>query len=389
VTRTMSPSTNPIVAIVGSVNSNPDAERAAEILGRELALEGFRLLASSDDPHFLESRVVRGFIASNAAASRSIQVRYPVGMRTPDFSADFSADFSVDPGVFDFRPDPNKEWEFSFYRSLVEVDGVLLMGGGHSTFITGLVAISNAMPIVAVAAFGGYAARICELLKPERDLPTAQELAEMARPVWSEANATTLVRSLKDQIARKRRLQERGKLQDRIERTSADYIEDALKTLGARERRYQRVAYCWYALGILALTAGIGTSTYLTREAIPALPVLPSQGWPVFALVALKSVVIIGLLIAASKYSFALGKSYMSEALKNSDRGHAISFGKFYLNAYGEKATWPEIKEALQHWNIARESAFAALDSSEFDPKFLNAAIELAKAISGKGEGKK
>ena len=78
----------------------------------------------------------------------------------------------------------------------------------------------------------------------------------------------------------------------------------------------------------------------------------------------------------------------MGEALKNSDRVHAISFCKFYLRAYGEKATWVEIKEVFQHWNIAKDSAFSVLDSKEFDPNFLGAAVELAKVMSGRSENK-
>lgn len=75
----------------------------------------------------------------------------------------------------------------------------------------------------------------------------------------------------------------------------------------------------------------------------------------------------------------------MSESLKNSDRRHAISFGNFYLRAYGEKATWHEIKEAFQHWNIAKESAFSALNPKEFDPDFLGMAVKVARALANKG----
>jgi len=180
---------------------------------------------------------------------------------------------------------------------------------------------------------------------------------------------------------------ERKEIQERIERTATDYIEDALESLGTREQRYRRVAFGWYSAGFIALVAGIATSVVLSRDAMGRLSV-PKDQWALFAYLALKSVIIIGLLVASSKYSFSLGRSYMAESFKNADRVHAISFGKFYLRAYGEKATWPEIKEAFQHWNIARDSAFSALDSKEFDPNFVGAAIEIAKVIAGRGESK-
>jgi TIR domain len=181
---------------------------------------------------------------------------------------------------------------------------------------------------------------------------------------------------------------ERKEIQERIEKPAADYIEEALDSLGSREKRYRKFGFGWYAAGFIALIAGIATSVVLSRDAMARIGV-PGNQWPLFAYLALKSLIIIGLLVATSKYSFSLGRSYMTESLKNSDRLHAISFGKFYLRVYGEKATWAEIKEAFQHWNIATDSAFSQLDPKEFDPNFLGAALDFAKAISNNVEKKK
>jgi hypothetical protein len=180
---------------------------------------------------------------------------------------------------------------------------------------------------------------------------------------------------------------ERSEIQERIERKAADYIEEALKSLGTRERQFRRIALMWYGAGFIALIGGIATTVILSRDAMLRLA-LPSNQWPTFAYLALKSIIIIGLLVATSKYSFTLGRSYMTESLKNADRVHAISFGKFYLGAFGERATWPEIKEAFQHWNIAKDSAFSSLDSKEFDPNFVGALVEVAKVAGAKASGK-
>jgi hypothetical protein len=179
---------------------------------------------------------------------------------------------------------------------------------------------------------------------------------------------------------------ERKEIQERIERTSADYIEEALRSLGAREERFRRTAFGWYSAGFIALISGIAASVVLTKDAL--VKGAPGSDWPTFAYLALKSVIIIGLLVASSKYSFSLGRSYMTESLKNADRVHAISFGKFYLGAYGEKATWPEIKEAFQYWNIDKDSAFSLSNTKEFDPNFVGAVAEVAKAVSARAGGK-
>lgn len=82
---------------------------------------------------------------------------------------------------------------------------------------------------------------------------------------------------------------------------------------------------------------------------------------------AISSVLVLGLLGALARFTFVLGKSYMVESLRNDDRSHAISFGEFYLNAFGEKAEWSEIKEAFQYWNIDIGSSFSSRTAADVD----------------------
>jgi hypothetical protein len=171
----------------------------------------------------------------------------------------------------------------------------------------------------------------------------------------------------------------------RIEANAATYIDEALKSLREHESKHRRIGNVWYYLGFVTLVSGVAFGFYsVTKFANSA-----DQQWIRFGYLGLKSIIIVGLLIACSKYAFTLGKSYMSEALKSADRVHAISFGKFYLRAFSEKADWVELKEVFQHWNIDKASAFSNLDGNQFDPKFLDALVEVAKAISSKAELKK
>src|SRR5689334_13793726 len=125
--------TRPRVAIVGSAEATrkfdppvqrpEEAKRAAEQLGRELAEVAWDLTVYSADPDFVEADVVRGYVGSGKAVAASIQVRAPLGKGAFDEMTEH-AEF------FDVRSDPSRDWEVSFYRSLPQCDGILLIGGG-------------------------------------------------------------------------------------------------------------------------------------------------------------------------------------------------------------------------------------------------------------------
>jgi hypothetical protein len=135
----------PLIAIVGSVDktreqelklTNPDtAKQAAEELGRELAKANCRLLVYSSKPEFVEFFAVRGYLQSGAAKPNSIQVRYPLAIAQSAFP-----DQGVNDKLIDWRPDRRHGWEHAFYRSVEDADGMVLIGGGRSTLIGGLVA---------------------------------------------------------------------------------------------------------------------------------------------------------------------------------------------------------------------------------------------------------
>src|SRR5262249_6496034 len=99
----------------------------------------------------------------------------------------------------DRRPD----WEMSFYQSLNEVQGIVLLGGGQTTLISGIIARSRRIAMLAVAGFGGDAGKMWEALQPGTDLPTSEELSPMARPTWSAEIAADCVKALQDQLARR------------------------------------------------------------------------------------------------------------------------------------------------------------------------------------------
>ncbi|MGR8997599.1 MAG: hypothetical protein ACU88J_00940 [Gammaproteobacteria bacterium] len=205
----------PIIAIIGNVKAGEKAATAAEDLGRELAKAGLRILVYASGSDFLENAIVRGYIDSQVARIGYIQVRYPFLGAKPAFPEQQSH-----AKVFDFRPDDSPDWEVSFYQSLNEVDGILLLGGGPSTMIAGLVALGHRIAVLALAEFGGKAYEVWRVLRPGRDLLSHEEKALMARPDWSADLAAECILSLKNQLARRTEQEIQSRLRELRESTS-------------------------------------------------------------------------------------------------------------------------------------------------------------------------
>ncbi|MGM7446902.1 toll/interleukin-1 receptor domain-containing protein [Idiomarina sp. ST20R2A10] len=164
---------------------------------------------------------------------------------------------------------------------------------------------------------------------------------------------------------------------EKLEVSKTEFIQDAEEKLNKRESSLKFSANIWYAAGYMALILGVYFAFFLINESLGK-----DFDTITIALLTVKGLMGVGLLVASSKYAFTLGKSYMNESLKNSDRLHAISFGKFYLQAYGDVVTPDDVKEVFQHWNINNDSAFKEIVSNSFDPKLLESAVGIALALS-------
>lgn len=164
----------------------------------------------------------------------------------------------------------------------------------------------------------------------------------------------------------------------KFENTAAEYIEEALSELKEREDGLNSKAQFWYWMGYGAIAIGILSAAIFAFVNLSEFE--GANRWDLVTFSAIKSIVLICLLLALAKYSFTLGKSFMDESLKNSDRIHAISFGKFYLQAFGDRATPEEMKEVFQHWNISSDNSSSGLNPEMIEPKVLEAVLNLMKA---------
>jgi hypothetical protein len=189
---------SPLIAIVGDIPSGrvldpvlqdaAKARKAAEELGAELAERGARLLVYGGP--YLEADVVRGFVAAKPKQDHSIEMRYTKGNDPQPFPEE-----ATHPKLFQRHSERGVDWEVAFYRAITRADGIILMGGGNATKISGQVAIGARMPILSLAEFGGGAAKVWETLSAGEDLPTREEIDLMARP-WRAESAAACVKAL-------------------------------------------------------------------------------------------------------------------------------------------------------------------------------------------------
>lgn len=162
----------------------------------------------------------------------------------------------------------------------------------------------------------------------------------------------------------------------------AEFVDEAIKTQQEYEKEHKASAKWWYAIGYGSLVAGLISTAVLAYNLINSTPTTPDYARVIS--IALLNIIAIAILAALARYAYSLGKSYMSESLKSSDRIHAIQFGKFFLRAYGSKANSVEIREVFQHWNIDRTSTFSSLDASQIDPQIVNMVVQIVSAVTGK-----
>lgn len=192
----------PTIAIVGGAESRSDypdpvrdpqtALAAATEIGHELAALGCPIVVFSAKADFIEQAVVAGYVASGRAKPRSIAVVGRYGSDTQ------FAEYAADPDLFVVRPESTDDWEVSFYRSLLGVDGILLIGGGRSTFAAGIIALSRQIAVAPVAAFGGAAERVWHRFNSNRGPVSEDDVAVLARS-WRAGMASTVAGSLLSQ----------------------------------------------------------------------------------------------------------------------------------------------------------------------------------------------
>jgi len=258
----------PLVAIVGSADpvreydpplrDQESAVDAARQIGQELAARSCSIVVHSSSPSYIEAAVVEGYVESGQARPNSIRVVGRYGRQDIRY-----AGADTHPEYFTVSPDPEEDWEVAYYASLLRADAVLLIGGGTSTFIAGVIAISRRIALAPLPAFGAAGEKVWRRLDAHSAHATREDLARLAQP-WQPGSAKVVVDSLLAQHERRLSEDERRERASRQgrRRTTASLVL-ALVTLLA-------------ALSMLPLAYAVQPGTWSGLTVLIAAPVLAS-----------------------------------------------------------------------------------------------------------------
>ncbi|MFD2686560.1 hypothetical protein ACFS5L_17190 [Streptomyces phyllanthi] len=219
---TSSHSARPLIAIIGSADPHRTfspplkaadlAPEACRQLGMELARAGCDLAVFSSSPEYIETDVVAGYAEACSETQPGRVAAYPPRHRDVDFGTAPDAHLRME-----ILRDTSGEWEVAFYHTLLTCDGVLLMGGGQSTRVAGIIALAQRLPLVPVASFGGGAGQVWVNFDKVRNDADDADIRLMGDN-WSSGSAARLVACLLRQRERKLRNMEEH---ERGQRTAA------------------------------------------------------------------------------------------------------------------------------------------------------------------------
>ena len=219
-------SARPLIAVIGSTDpgrtfSHPLratdlAPEACRQLGRELARAGCDLAVFSSSSEYIETDVVAGYADACTEAEPGRVAAFPPRHSDVDFGLAPDAHASLE-----ILRDSSGEWEVAFYHTLLNCDGVLLMGGGQSTRVSGIIALAQRLPLVTVAAFGGGAGQVWINFDKVRNDADDSDIRLMGDN-WSSVSASRLIACLLRQRERRlRTLAERARDERQAARRSA------------------------------------------------------------------------------------------------------------------------------------------------------------------------
>jgi hypothetical protein len=182
--------------------------------------------------------------------------------------------------------------------------------------------------------------------------------------------------------------QERLEKFKEVEGKASTFVTEIQSKLEARVKRDRRLSNSWQLGALIVFGSGIVASGvveepfFASKILLDKATIVASQAIEIIAF--LKVIGFLSVAAVATKYCAEMSKAFMRESLRNEDRIHAISFGMFYLSAFGNDAEWQEIKDAFKEWNINQPNAFADI-KGDFNPRIVDIVGDLVKQIPKKG----
>lgn len=194
---------------------------------------------------------------------------------------------------------------------------------------------------------------------------------------------------LKNLLIETEREKERYREENRksIESKSQKFVDSALQLLGKKEAKFHDISRNWSISGVFSIACGIGFAIYTMFASADLYHQSSNPGIYYYLYTLFRGLIIVGLFVGLSRYSFILSNSFMHESLKSGERLHAIKFGEFYLDAYGADADWEQLKEAFENWNISGGSAFSKKDTEAVNSNAIDSITsEIMKVLKTKTE---
>jgi len=272
-----------------------------------------------------------------------------------------SAGFNL---IYDDSLTPRQYWNESLSSYLTEADFcVVILSEASSTSAS----VMSEIGWVLGLGKSGEGPKLLPVVIDNMDVPAP--IAHIQAIFGNRQRPTQVSASIMQAIAfltgqNKAKAIENKEQQDRINTQAASFVEISLTRLEKSERTYRWLGYLAYLISMATTVLGVVLSIKWAQLLVP------SESINALISSALHTIVVIGFLSAVIRMAFVLGKSFTVEAIRYSDRIHAMRFGEFYIKGYGG-SDWLEVKEAFQHWNIDRGSVFGGQVANDIDPQIL------------------
>ncbi len=256
----------PVIGIVGGIRQETLKEitkdefdkniegyrKACQALGDSLAKAQMRLLVWSSDPQFIEIEVVKGYLATENVLKHSVLCVW-----NRDYAPSFPHQHAENNAI-QLKQSHHNDWEIGFYESIKqEADGVVLLGGGTTTLVAGLVAASWGKALFTTPHFHGKAAMLYRWMHTNSSVvassPVAgEDIDSMSQP-W---DPQACVESLRRQFS----VIESRKAQHENKQQHYSSIERRFERMQSAQRRAVAVAVAILAF-VASMVAAIAIPT--------------------------------------------------------------------------------------------------------------------------------
>lgn len=189
---------------------------------------------------------------------------------------------------------------------------------------------------------------------------------------------------LKDQLRKQEEINSE-QFQEKIEGKVSDFVREAQESLERKEKIFAGKSDKWGWVGHVAMGAAILSacgSLWYGAEQFDKASGTDKIEWLFFGYLLLKGLIVISLFAALARHCYTISNAYMHESLKRSDRMHAINFGKFYLEVYGNEVSQVDMKAAFENWNLDSDSAFVKMKTASLEPKVIGQVAQIFESLA-------